>query len=472
MSENVEVKKDSREQYSPYTHWLKENVEAIVVAFIAAMVIRCFAVEVFQIPTKSMEPTLMGHVITDDSGRVVESLMDRIMVTKFFYQLAPVERFDVAVFKFPLNQSKNFIKRVVGMPDEKFFVEGGNIYYRKNDSTDERYLLAKKPLRVQESIWITPAGVPQDFLSDRDTFLRYWLAEGTANYSVVGDKLTTNPAGGKNMEFRLRHPIRQYYRDNESSDIVGDVKFSCYWRTDEPGGSFYIRIENEFGRFYVNLEAAGESKFTYVNNTGESKSQPIINRSIRPMHTYEVQLEVFDGAAVVHLDGDPIVRYDFLTYYSPSSVNLQSNYTIAFGSQSSAFAVENIKVWRDIFYRARTNISEGVPINIPKGCHIMMGDNVADSHDSRGWQVYRFILKDGREAICESQELDRGDRYEGRSYDYVVKNDIHGNGWQFNRTDIQEEFPPEQRPFVEEKYIIGKAFLIWWPPSRALRLIR
>src|SRR3989304_6809105 len=136
MAENLEAKKENQEEYSPYTHWLKENVEAIVVAFIAAMVIRCFAVEVFQIPTKSMEPTLMGHVITDENGKVVDSLMDRIMVSKFFYEISPIERFDVAVFKFPLNQSRNFIKRVVGMPDEKFFVEGGNIYYRKNRSEE------------------------------------------------------------------------------------------------------------------------------------------------------------------------------------------------------------------------------------------------------------------------------------------------------------------------------------------------
>src|SRR5262245_29871966 len=40
--------------------WVKENVEAIAVAFIMALVIRCFCVEVFKIPSSSMEPTLLG----------------------------------------------------------------------------------------------------------------------------------------------------------------------------------------------------------------------------------------------------------------------------------------------------------------------------------------------------------------------------------------------------------------------------
>src|SRR6185295_3293100 len=42
--------------------WIKENVEAIVIAFIMALVIRCFCIEVFKIPSSSMEPTLLGDV--------------------------------------------------------------------------------------------------------------------------------------------------------------------------------------------------------------------------------------------------------------------------------------------------------------------------------------------------------------------------------------------------------------------------
>ena len=77
-----------------YAQWARENVEAIVVAFIMALVIRCFCIEVFKIPSSSMEPTLMGDNYgehyksgcTFDHGRRTGG--DRIMVTKFYYALA------------------------------------------------------------------------------------------------------------------------------------------------------------------------------------------------------------------------------------------------------------------------------------------------------------------------------------------------------------------------------------------------
>ena len=89
----------------PLTRWAKENVEAIVVAFIMALVIRCFCIEVFKIPTSSMEPYLLGELNDNhiNNCRDVGFLHyhdkrrggDRIMVTKYFYSLAPIRRFDV-----------------------------------------------------------------------------------------------------------------------------------------------------------------------------------------------------------------------------------------------------------------------------------------------------------------------------------------------------------------------------------------
>src|SRR5262245_26624876 len=116
--------------------WLKENVEAIAVAFIMALVIRCFCVEVFKIPSSSMEPTLLG-----DS---MEHGGDRIMVTKLTYAVQDVGRFEPVVFKFPLNPMKNYIKRVVGLPGEKFMLYRGNVYTAPDGSADPAFRIRRK----------------------------------------------------------------------------------------------------------------------------------------------------------------------------------------------------------------------------------------------------------------------------------------------------------------------------------------
>ncbi|MBU0673057.1 MAG: signal peptidase I [Proteobacteria bacterium] len=95
----------------------REYAEAILIALLLALFIRTFVVQAFKIPSGSMIPTLM--------------VGDHILVSKFIYGiknpftgsvLVPVklpERNDIVVFKFPLNPSQDFIKRVIGLPGDR-----------------------------------------------------------------------------------------------------------------------------------------------------------------------------------------------------------------------------------------------------------------------------------------------------------------------------------------------------------------
>ncbi len=96
---------------------------------LAVLVLRAFVFEPFRIPSDSMMPTLLDG--------------DFIIVNKFAYGLRlPVlnqkivslgepQRGDVVVFRYPVNPSVNFIKRLVGLPgdrveikDDKLIVNG------------------------------------------------------------------------------------------------------------------------------------------------------------------------------------------------------------------------------------------------------------------------------------------------------------------------------------------------------------
>ncbi len=89
---------------------LIEWVVIIAVALIGALVIRSVLFQAFFIPSASMDPTLKVH--------------DRILVNKLSYDLHPVHRGDIVVFKRSPNMVdadlnvKDLVKRVVGLPGE------------------------------------------------------------------------------------------------------------------------------------------------------------------------------------------------------------------------------------------------------------------------------------------------------------------------------------------------------------------
>jgi signal peptidase I len=90
----------------------------LVVALLAALLLRTFVIQPYFIPSASMEPTLM--------------VGDKVLVNKLSYDLHPIHRGDVIVFKKPPDDNtpgiKDLIKRVIGLPGETIAGRNGQIY--------------------------------------------------------------------------------------------------------------------------------------------------------------------------------------------------------------------------------------------------------------------------------------------------------------------------------------------------------
>ncbi|HVA39801.1 MAG TPA: signal peptidase I, partial [Candidatus Binataceae bacterium] len=105
---------------------LREWTEAIVIAFILAIVLRTFLIQAYKIPSGSMEPTLAigDHIMVSkiryglrmpDSLFGLTPLAGEIPYGHYLVHFAQVHRGDVVVFVFPQDETKDFIKRVVGI---------------------------------------------------------------------------------------------------------------------------------------------------------------------------------------------------------------------------------------------------------------------------------------------------------------------------------------------------------------------
>ncbi|HEU5116872.1 MAG TPA: S26 family signal peptidase, partial [Isosphaeraceae bacterium] len=204
----------------------RDFFEQVAIAFIAAFLVRVFSAEAFVIPTGSMAPTLMGmhkeldcpycgftfatnvsEMAGDPNvfGRLQPRFAvcancrapvpvsdepvfngDRILVLKYMNEwplLKPIrpERWTVVVFHYPEEPETNYIKRMVGLPEESLRLYFGDVLTRPS-GTDEPHRYERRPLRHQQAMQINvwDDRYPCSLIADRPEWRR-WTSEAEEN---------------------------------------------------------------------------------------------------------------------------------------------------------------------------------------------------------------------------------------------------------------------------------------------------
>jgi len=105
---------------------VREYIEAIGIALIAAFFIRTFIVQAFKIPSGSMLPTLqIGDYI------MINKLAYGIRVPfwgRYIVEFGKPRGGDVVVFIYPLDRSRDFVKRVIGVEGDEVEIRNKQVY--------------------------------------------------------------------------------------------------------------------------------------------------------------------------------------------------------------------------------------------------------------------------------------------------------------------------------------------------------
>jgi signal peptidase I len=156
---------------------VREVLRLLPAALLLFLVLRTFVVEAFRIPSGSMERTLL--------------VGDFLLVNKLVYgaevpftdtrlpALHAPRRNDLLVFAWPVDPSKSFVKRLVGLPGDTVSMQGGQL--RRNGlAVDEPYVVRSgrpgEPLRDEWGPLVVPAQHLFVLGDNRDSSLdsRYW----------------------------------------------------------------------------------------------------------------------------------------------------------------------------------------------------------------------------------------------------------------------------------------------------------
>ena len=148
---------------------LREVFSWIVVAFVLAFIITHFIIIKAEVPTGSMESTIM--------------VGDRLIGNRLAYLFSDPKRGDIVIFKCPDNEEETYIKRVIGLPGETIRIEDG-VLYINDEVYEEDYL--NEPMLGSYGPFTVPEG---HYFMMGDNRNHSWDSRKWTNHYVAKNKI-------------------------------------------------------------------------------------------------------------------------------------------------------------------------------------------------------------------------------------------------------------------------------------------
>lgn len=486
-----------------------ETIQSLLVAFTIALAFRGFVVEGFVIPTGSMAPTLMGQHVryqAPDTGyeyafdgtplaspelvldpkfknvtvptldpmisrdeatgtAIARELVqirqsrgggigwgsagDRVLVLKYLYEFFEPDRWDVVVFKNPVDPigpSQNYIKRLVGLPNEQVLIADGDIFTAPLDAELEAFRVARRPAFVQEAIWqpvydsdFIPlpadsggstigrrpridgppfkAGGPGWDLADT----RRWRFDAARETRLhwADDQLSLNDFNAYNVYRYLN--LRSGRFTFRNLDAVSDLRVSAAIMPEDAGTfATALELDARGHRFEFEL-SSGKATITMRDGAGATVDAAEGGFEPGPAGLIDAVFTHVDQALVIEVGGREVVRLEYewnplerleasyldfdLDQYRSGPQTLETRKPrLSWRFQGSPFEMTRVRVERDLHYKTGLlDLGQQVPANGPRisgllhatdpiapsvlgpDHFLMLGDNSGASRDSRYW---------------------------------------------------------------------------------------
>lgn len=416
---------------NPHVHEVENILNWILIALTLALIFRAFVMEAFRIPTGSMADTLRGdhyHLRCTRCGYKYDLDIDtpnprpqcpnclyylpqgtpitayhgdRIFVLKCIYQFFEANRWDVIVFKNPINPVESYIKRLIGLPGETVQIIDGDIYINGR--------IARKPDRVQDELWMIvydnnyqppPRERSRTFEVD-DEGNYSWTQpfkkdEGSAwSFNTDGPSVFSLDSEGDwvhgfyfdSLNGRRFRATYAYNRPDENRNlpICSDLKIDFDVRRKSSGGVIGAVLKKYSTYYSATLDFAG--RMVIERTTSDGVTEVLAEKELR---LAPGGAETFSFANVDHVlkfrAGSEVLIYDLGAGPDDAGrihYNVQPEVRV-FGS--GRMVLNNLAVYRDLHYIEVPNrATRKEPFTLGPNEYFACGDNSPASLDSRYW---------------------------------------------------------------------------------------
>lgn len=459
------------------TH-IKDTIESILVAFILAFIFRAFVVEAFVIPTGSMAPTLLGahmrmqcadcgytfevnytseRINSEDATIEAESKVspsqvycpncgyhipfekpgdpafhpavrygDRILVLKYAYLFREPSRWDVVVFKSPAepltyDYTQNYIKRLIGKPNESIMILDGDIYVGAGTAAPYEMRVQTKPRAVQEAMWrlvqnndYLPRGLERD---TRDAWTQPWTTlKNQSGWDVSGEQTPE----GKGRRFRFdnlqgsadlvfdrganeqTHALTDWIiYDHAATDPfsirpVSDLKLKLGYHREAGDGPLRLML-SKYGKTFVAEIGTNTARLLVSDGRAETELFPP-----RPIASaggeLAIEFQNVDYQVTLRVNDRDVFQTTPEQYSPPIEELLQGNErlwpkaAVRISAAQQTCELRHVSLWRDVYYLNNSGRSDmqfwGNPEKVMRlgpDEYFVLGDNSLISGDARYW---------------------------------------------------------------------------------------
>ncbi len=368
---------------------------------------------------------------------------DRILVSKYAYDLADPKRWDVVVFKYPEDAKTNYIKRLVGLPGETVSIVAGDIWINRGD---EPAAIARKPsdtMRamlqvVHDSRYVSPelraAGWPTAWSdwsrSDREVACRWRSDDEGRSFAV------SCPEGDDAATLRFRHllPTAEVWNALQAGEpvegkarprLIDDfqpynaIATRPHWVGDL-AVEFQLKTLGQSGSLSIDLVEAGVAHRCQIDlSTGEARlaiagvaaaDAAKARTRIRGKGSWKLLFANVDDELTLFVD-DRKVEFDRPAVWAETideaavrqpydgeiepGMNGSGDLTpVGIRVTGAAVQVADLRVLRDLYYIGALDVGtrpgelierDRLEFPLLEDQFLVLGDNSAASKDSRMW---------------------------------------------------------------------------------------
>jgi len=215
----------------------RDNFEALMVALIAALILRAFVIQAFRIPTGSMKDTLLvGDFLLVNKFVYGAKTPERIIGTDIFLPtfrfpaLRQPEHGDIVIFKYPEDPKLDFIKRCVGLPGDTLTVRDNLVFINGDPEGRQKFL--KKQFDAEDGVYINYFQITTP---DSQKYIIRKYADRSSRFSNFGPVIIPDDALFMMGDNRDNSADSRYWGMMPMENVVGQplvIYFS--WDKHEP----------------------------------------------------------------------------------------------------------------------------------------------------------------------------------------------------------------------------------------------